>query len=84
VERITSPEREYHASIQFTYYVQYHLHRQLLDASQHAARLRITLKGDLPIGKAPAMPRCHVLLVQELKYASGLKKLKCIFSGTLH
>ena len=55
IERLTSPERDYHASIRFTYYLQYHLHAQLLDASQHAARLRIALKGDLPIGD-PLLP----------------------------
>ena len=53
IERLTSPDRDYHASIQFTYYLQYHLHLQLLDASKHAARLRIALKGDLPIGVLP-------------------------------
>lgn len=29
---------------------QYHLHCQLLKASQHAAAQRVVLKGDLPIG----------------------------------
>jgi 4-alpha-glucanotransferase len=31
-------------------WVQYHLHEQLLEASQYAARHRVGLKGDLPIG----------------------------------
>mmetsp|Transcript_13105 Transcript_13105/g.39668 ORF Transcript_13105/g.39668 Transcript_13105/m.39668 type:complete len:1026 (-) Transcript_13105:2008-5085(-) len=50
LDRISGPERDFHASIQFVYYVQYHLHLQLLDASQYAASHRVVLKGDLPIG----------------------------------
>ena len=34
-------------------FVQYLLHRQLADASDHARRLRVFLKGDLPIGISP-------------------------------
>lgn len=50
LDRITAPQRDFHASIQFVYYVQYHLHCQLLEASQYAASRRVVLKGDLPIG----------------------------------
>lgn len=55
LDRISGPERDFHASIQFVYYVQYHLHLQLLDASQYAASHRVVLKGDLPIG-VPTSP----------------------------
>ncbi len=50
VERLTCPSQEHYTSLQFTYYLQYHLHKQLLDASRHAARQHVALKGDLPIG----------------------------------
>lgn len=56
IERLTSPEREFHSSIQFTFWVQFQLHVQLLDASKYAARHRVALKGDLPIGVAFASP----------------------------
>lgn len=56
LDRITSPERDFHASIQFVYYVQYQLHRQLLSVSQYAAQHQIVLKGDLPIGTPLCTP----------------------------
>lgn len=34
----------------FTYWLQWHLHKQLAAASAHAATRRVVLKGDLPIG----------------------------------
>ena len=52
LDRIASPTQEWHASIQFTYWLQWHLHRQLLQASQYAAGRHVALKGDLPIGEA--------------------------------
>lgn len=36
--------------LNFFYYIQYHLHRQLLDAGNLARRKNIILKGDIPIG----------------------------------
>lgn len=53
LDRLTSPDRDFHDSILFVYYVQYSLHRQLLDVSHYAAARRIAFKGDLPIGKSP-------------------------------
>jgi 4-alpha-glucanotransferase len=50
LDRILSPKQEYHPSIQFVYYLQYHLHCQLLEVSVYAAEHRVALKGDLPIG----------------------------------
>ena len=32
------------------YFEQYHLHLQLLDASEYSAQRGVALKGDLPIG----------------------------------
>lgn len=37
-------------ALSFFYYIQYHLHRQLLDAGNYARRHGIILKGDIPIG----------------------------------
>jgi hypothetical protein len=51
IDRLADPEREWHATIQFTQWLQYHLHCQLLRVSQHAQEKRVALKGDLPIGK---------------------------------
>eukprot|EP01132_Coremiostelium_polycephalum_P009919 gene9919-12163_t len=48
--RETSPKSEYFDKIRYHYFVQYHLHRQLLSASQYAVSKRVGLKGDLPIG----------------------------------
>ncbi|KAI3431637.1 hypothetical protein D9Q98_004684 [Chlorella vulgaris] len=50
LDRLSSPSQEFFPSIQFTYWVQYHLHRQLLQASKYAASRHVALKGDLPIG----------------------------------
>ncbi|GLC39071.1 4-alpha-glucanotransferase dpe2 [Pleodorina starrii] len=50
VERLTRPGGEFHSRIQLTYYTQYHLHRQLMRASEYASSRRVVLKGDLPIG----------------------------------
>lgn len=50
IDRLTSPDREWHATIQYRCYLQYHLHRQLAAASAHAAAAGVALKGDLPIG----------------------------------
>lgn len=47
---ITSPQKEWHASILCCYWLQYQLHRQLRQVSVYAASRRVVLKGDLPIG----------------------------------
>ena len=57
LDRLTSPSLEWYPSIQFTYWLQYHLHRQLLQASQYAASRHVALKGDLPIGACSANAR---------------------------
>lgn len=51
LDRLASPSQEWHPSIRFTYWLQYHLHRQLARASQFAASRHVALKGDLPIGE---------------------------------
>lgn len=42
--------REHATEIEFPCFVQYHLHRQLSEASRYARALGVVLKGDLPIG----------------------------------
>ncbi|MEW5319247.1 MAG: hypothetical protein WDW38_010411 [Sanguina aurantia] len=50
VERLTAPGSEAHSRVEFTYYLQFHLHSQLLQVSTYAAARHVVLKGDLPIG----------------------------------
>ena len=57
LERLTSVDRDWHASIMFTYWLQFHLHKQLLEASSYAQAHGVVLKGDLPIGTTPACCR---------------------------
>jgi 4-alpha-glucanotransferase len=50
LQRLSSPEQTHYRSIQFTYWLQWHLFRQLRAASEYAQQHSIALKGDLPIG----------------------------------
>lgn len=50
LDRLSSPSQEWHTSMRFLWWLQYHLHRQLLQASRYAASRHVALKGDLPIG----------------------------------
>ncbi|CAL8472202.1 g11744 [Coccomyxa elongata] len=50
LQRLSGPDQAHYSSIQFTYWLQWHLHRQLRSASLYAQQHRIALKGDLPIG----------------------------------
>lgn len=43
-------EEKYGDDFQFHLFVQFHLHRQLMDAVEYCHRLHIAVKGDLPIG----------------------------------
>lgn len=52
IDRLASPDQEWHATIQFAQWLQYHLHCQLLRVSQYAQDKGVALKGDLPIGGA--------------------------------
>ncbi len=53
LERLSDASQEHFESVQFTYYLQFQLHRQLLAVSNYAAKHHIALKGDLPIGQMP-------------------------------
>jgi len=50
IERLTGPDTPHARDIAFHYFIQYHLHHQLLEASQYARDCGIVLKGDIPIG----------------------------------
>lgn len=50
VEKLVCPTTEHFGSIAFTYYLQFHLHLQLLEAAEYARRNGVIFKGDLPIG----------------------------------
>ena len=53
LERMSAPQTAEHDGLQFHWWVQYHLHRQLGAAADHARRRGVSLKGDLPIGVSP-------------------------------
>ncbi|GAM28256.1 hypothetical protein SAMD00019534_114320 [Acytostelium subglobosum LB1] len=50
INQLAAPTSKYYDQVRYHYFVQYHLHKQLLRASQYAVSKRIGLKGDLPIG----------------------------------
>lgn len=54
VARLADPAQPFHSRLCFTYWLQWHLHLQLLDAAEHARSRHVVLKGDLPIGVAKA------------------------------
>ena len=50
VQALASPGQKHYDQIALHYFIQYHLHRQLNDATAYAHRNGIIVKGDLPIG----------------------------------
>ncbi len=50
ITRLTDPKQEHHRKLQFTYWLQWQLHKQLQGAAEYAQKRRVVLKGDLPIG----------------------------------
>ena len=50
IDQLCQPESEHYPHIALYYYIQYHLHLQLLAASQYARSQGVILKGDIPIG----------------------------------
>lgn len=50
---VSALEREYTKEFERTYWIQYHLHKQLSEAVQYAKAHRVGVKGDLPIGVNP-------------------------------
>jgi 4-alpha-glucanotransferase len=50
IQKLTSETTPHFDQIAVYYFIQYHAHEQLLEASRYAAAHRVGLKGDLPIG----------------------------------
>lgn len=50
IASFTSPEQAHYDDVAVNYFIQYHLHIQLLNAAKYAHEHSIVLKGDIPIG----------------------------------
>ncbi|KAG6552731.1 hypothetical protein Mapa_005678 [Marchantia paleacea] len=50
LERLIAPTSDHYSAIAFNYYLQYHLHTQMVEVAEYARMNRVVLKGDLPIG----------------------------------
>lgn len=50
LEKLVSKDSFHYDIICFHYYIQFHLHLQLLEAAEYARKKGVVLKGDLPIG----------------------------------
>lgn len=68
VDQTGSPDFDKIARV---YFVQYHLHLQLLEASNYSASLGVALKGDLPIG----VTRCSQVGIHGLSAACFMRML---------
>lgn len=64
LERLSSPDQPQYQTISFTYWLQWHLSKQLKSASEFARQHQIALKGDLPIG--PHLPIIILRLMSAL------------------
>lgn len=58
LDRLSAPEQPQHPAICFTYWLQWHLTKQLKSASEFARQHQIALKGDLPIGGLSPYSAC--------------------------
>ncbi len=56
VQEMVSPDNAHYDDIALHYFIQYHLHLQLKDATDYAHKHEVFIKGDLPIG----VGRCSV------------------------
>jgi len=53
INQLCSEKQNYYPDIAVHYFIQYHAHKQLLDAAEYARTNGIVLKGDIPIGISP-------------------------------
>ncbi len=53
IERLAAPASEIYDEVRFYYYLQYHLHMQLVEVRDYAHSKGIALKSDVPIGVSP-------------------------------
>jgi 4-alpha-glucanotransferase len=58
ISALTAPGSTYYDAVAFYYFVQYHLHLQLSEASQYAREKGVVLKGDIPIGVQKGSDSC--------------------------
>ena len=78
LDRLSAPEQPQHPAICFTYWLQWHLSKQLKSASEFARQHQIALKGDLPIGDlaATCLPALQVT-AQVHRFGSGPNSEPC-------
>jgi 4-alpha-glucanotransferase len=53
IEKYVSPKAKHYDNIAFSYYLQFHLNRQLKAAIEYSHKLGVIIKGDIPIGVHP-------------------------------
>ena len=53
INQLCTSDRVWYSDIAVHYFIQYHAHKQLLDASEYARQHGVVLKGDIPIGISP-------------------------------
>ncbi len=53
IEALSAPTTEHYSEIALFYYLQYHLHKQLVEVHDYARANGIGFKGDIPIGVSP-------------------------------
>lgn len=53
IEEFSSPDLPHYPEIAIYYFLQYHLHKQLIAVHEYARSRGVTLKGDIPIGVSP-------------------------------
>ncbi len=53
IDRLCSEDQPHYGDIAVHYFIQYHAHKQLLEAADYARQNGIVLKGDIPIGISP-------------------------------
>ncbi len=50
IEKFVSPKAKHYNAIALQYFIQFHLHMQLREATHYAHKLGVIVKGDIPIG----------------------------------
>ena len=53
IEELSSPDTSHYHEIAFYYFLQYHLHKQLIEIHDYARENGVAIKGDIPIGVSP-------------------------------
>jgi len=53
IEELSAPDTAHYHEIALYYFLQYHLHKQLIDVHDYARENGVAIKGDIPIGVSP-------------------------------